>query len=412
MSRLEELIQQLCPDGVEYKELGEVATISRGGNFQKKDYVENGFPCIHYGQIYTKYHLFIHDVVSYISPQTAEKQKKAVHGDIVMAVTSENIEDVCKCVAWLGNGEIAVSGHTAIIHHKLEPQYLVYYLNSSLFYQQKLKLVQGTKVMEVSPDKLKKVRLPVPPLKVQREIVRILDQFTELTEELTAELSARKKQYEYYRDELLTFGNAIEYKTTSELKEDSFWLMPATPQYVDEGIPYITSKNIKNGSIDFQNVKFISKEDYKKISANRVIQKDDLLITMIGTIGEAAFVGESTQFYGQNMYLVRLDQNMINRKFFYYFITSDRIKNCLVTKKNTSSQGYIKACNIENLKIPFPPIEEQNRIVSILDRFDGLCNDPISGLPAEIEARRKQYEYYRDKLLMFKKKTSDSFRGE
>ena len=125
MSRLEELIQQLCPDGVEYKELGEIATISRGGNFQKKDFVDDGFPCIHYGQIYTKYNLFVDCTISYISPETAEKQKKAVCGDIIMAVTSENIEDVCKSIAWLGNKDVAISGHTAIIHHTINPKYLV-----------------------------------------------------------------------------------------------------------------------------------------------------------------------------------------------------------------------------------------------------------------------------------------------
>ncbi len=209
MSELEKLIQQFSPNGIEYKELGAVATISRGGNFQKKDYVESGFPCIHYGQIYTKYDLFVNNTISYISNEIATKQKKAVYGDIIMAVTSENIEDVCKCVAWLGDEEVAISGHTAIIHHTLNPKYLAYYLNSSLFFKQKLKLVQGTKVMEVSPDKLKKVRIPVPPLEVQCEIVRILDCLTELTaeltEKLTAELTARKKQYEYYRDKLLDF---------------------------------------------------------------------------------------------------------------------------------------------------------------------------------------------------------------
>ena len=111
MSRLEELIQQLCPDGVEYKELGEIATISRGGNFQKKDFVDDGFPCIHYGQIYTKYNLFVDCTISYISPETAEKQKKAVCGDIIMAVTSENIEDVCKSIAWLTDSNL---NHTGI----------------------------------------------------------------------------------------------------------------------------------------------------------------------------------------------------------------------------------------------------------------------------------------------------------
>ena len=209
MSKLNELIAELCPDGVEYKKLGEVATVSRGGNFQKKDYVENGFPCIHYGQIYVNYDLFVYDTINFIAEEKAEKQKFAVTGDIVMAVTSENIDDVCKCIAWLGDGKIAVSGHTAIIHHTLNPKYLVYFFHSSMFYKEKKKLAHGTKVIEVTPSKLAGISVPVPPLPVQNEIVRILDSFTELTaeleEKLTAELESRKKQYEFYRDSLLSF---------------------------------------------------------------------------------------------------------------------------------------------------------------------------------------------------------------
>lgn len=127
MKTLDNLLKEYCPNGVDYKPLRDVATISRGGSFQKKDYVESGVPCIHYGQIYTTYGLFVNETVSFISEEMAVKQKKAVTGDIIMAVTSENIEDVCKCVAWLGDGEVAVSGHTAIIHHNLNPKYLVYY---------------------------------------------------------------------------------------------------------------------------------------------------------------------------------------------------------------------------------------------------------------------------------------------
>ena len=127
MSKLEDMIAELCPDGVEYKKLGEIATLSRGGSFQKKDFCENGIPCIHYGQIYTRYGLFADKTLTFISEQAAEKQKYAVKNDIVMAVTSENIEDVCKCVAWLGDERIAVSGHTAIIHHTINPKYLCYY---------------------------------------------------------------------------------------------------------------------------------------------------------------------------------------------------------------------------------------------------------------------------------------------
>lgn len=202
MSRLDELIQELCPNGVEEKRLGDIATVSRGGNFQKKDYVEDGVPCIHYGQIYTQYGLFIDKTISFISKEKAKKQKFAVKNDVVMAVTSENIDDVCKCVAWLGDEAVAISGHTAIIHHTINPKYLVYYLHSTMFYKQKTKLAHGTKVIEVTPDKLLDITLPVPPLEVQSEIVRILDNFTELT----AELTARKKQYEYHRNKLLSFS--------------------------------------------------------------------------------------------------------------------------------------------------------------------------------------------------------------
>ena len=125
MSKLDELIAELCPDGVKVRKLRDVATVSRGGSFQKKDYVEHVFPCIHYGQIYTLYGLFVDKTANYISEEQAVKQKKAVPNDIIMAVTSENIEDVCKCIAWLGDSEVAVSGHAAIIHHTLNPKYLV-----------------------------------------------------------------------------------------------------------------------------------------------------------------------------------------------------------------------------------------------------------------------------------------------
>ena len=209
MSKIDELVRELCPDGVEYKTLGEIATISRGGNFQKKNFCAEGVPCIHYGQIYTKYGLFADETLTFIDSECAKKQKFAKMNDIVMAVTSENIEDVCKCLAWLGNEDVAVSGHSAIISHNQNPKYLVYYFHSQMFFAQKRKLAHGTKVIEVTPDTLKSIKLPVPPLEVQREIVHILDSFTLLTAELTAELTARKKQYEFYRNKLLTFDNNV-----------------------------------------------------------------------------------------------------------------------------------------------------------------------------------------------------------
>ena len=191
--------------------------------------------------------------------------------------------------------------------------------------------------------------------------------------------------------------DGVEYLTTSQIKKDSFWLMPATPNFLESGIPYITSKNIKNNVINFDNVKYISKDDYLKLISSRKIEENDLLITMIGTIGEAAFVGEFTTFYGQNMYLLRLDDEIINIKFYYYYFTSYKIKSSIITKKNTSSQGYIKAGSIENLKIPVPPLPIQEEIVRILDSFTELK----AQLEEELEARKKQYEWYRDNLLKF-----------
>ena len=185
--------------------------------------------------------------------------------------------------------------------------------------------------------------------------------------------------------------DGVEYKPTKDIKIDSFWLMPATPSYIDSGVPYITSKNIRNGCIDFNDVKYISEDDYKTISSNRSIQTNDLLITMIGTIGESAFVEDFIEFYGQNMYLLRLNEKVINRKFYYYYFTSPSVKNTLISKKNTSSQGYIKAGSIESLKVPVPPLEVQREIVRILDNF------------TELTARKKQYEFYRDKLLFSEK---------
>ena len=194
--------------------------------------------------------------------------------------------------------------------------------------------------------------------------------------------------------------NGVEYMETKDIKKESFWLMPSTPNYTDSGIPYITSKNIKNGVIDFNDIKYITKKDFEIISSNRKIEKNDMLITMIGTIGEVAFVSDNLQFYGQNIYLIRFNETIVDKKYYYYFITSEKIKNELISKKNASSQGYIKAGNIENLKIPIPPLPVQREIVRILDNFTELTAE----LTAELEDRKKQYEYYRDKLLIFKKK--------
>ena len=194
---------------IKWLKLGEIASIIRGGNFQKKDFVEQGKPCIHYGQIYTRLGTTTSKSITYLNDDVYSKSKKAMPNDIVMAVTSENIEDVCKSTVWLGNEDVAVSGHTAIIHPSINSKYLAYYFQTTMFFKQKRKLAHGTKVIEVTPDKLNDIIIPVPPLEEQECIVSILDRFDKLcndiSEGLPAEIEARQKQYEYYRDKLLTF---------------------------------------------------------------------------------------------------------------------------------------------------------------------------------------------------------------
>lgn len=200
--------------------------------------------------------------------------------------------------------------------------------------------------------------------------------------------------------------DGVEYKTTNDVKITSFWLMPATPKFTDKGVEYITSKNIKSSRIDFNDTKYISFEAYQKISKNREIQQGDLLVTMIGSIGEAAFVNEDRLFYGQNLYLIRLDESKIDRKYYYYYLTMPRIKDGLVSKKNASSQGYIKAGSLDSLKLPVPPLEVQREIVHILDSFTFLTAE----LAAELAARQKQYEWYKRNLIEDISDSRDLFR--
>ncbi len=196
-------------DDVKWCKLGDIGVFIRGNGLQKKDFTEQGVGCIHYGQIYTYYHIFTDKTKSYISPELAKKLKKAKYGDIVIAATSENVEDVCKAVAWLGEDDIAISGDAYIFRHSQNPKYIAYFFSSESFQDQKKPFVTGTKVMRVSDRAMSKILIPIPPMEVQQRIVAILDKFEKLvndiSEGLPAEIAARRQQYEYYRDKLLCF---------------------------------------------------------------------------------------------------------------------------------------------------------------------------------------------------------------
>lgn len=194
--------------------LGEIGTFVRGSGLQKKDFTPTGVGCIHYGQIYTYYGTYAKKTKSFVSQEFALKARKAKHGDLIIATTSENDEDVCKAVAWLGDEDIAVSSDACFYAHTMNPKYIAYYFQTELFQSQKRKFITGTKVRRVNAKDLAKIKIPLPPLSVQREIVEILDKFDTLTnsisEGLPKEIELRRKQYEYYRNQLLSFSTVKE----------------------------------------------------------------------------------------------------------------------------------------------------------------------------------------------------------
>lgn len=191
---------------VERKTLGEVGEMIKGSGIMKSDFVDVGKPCIHYGQIHTYYKTFASKTKSYICEALYAKSKYAVHGDLVIATTSEDVEACCKACAWLGYEPVAVSGDAHIFHHTQNPKYMSYLFQTEQFATQKRLVARGAKVVRVSGDSILKFVFPLPPLSIQQEIVEKLDKVESLIQNLKAERDLRQKQYEYYREKLLLFA--------------------------------------------------------------------------------------------------------------------------------------------------------------------------------------------------------------
>ena len=381
MSRIDDLIAEYCPDGVKHQTLGEIGEFIRGNGIQKRDFQDSGFGCIHYGQIYTYYGLFADHTKSFIDPNLAEKRKKAYKGDLVIATTSENEEDVCKACAWLGEEPIAISGDAYIFRHHQNPKYISYCFQSELFQSQKKKYITGTKVLRVNGDAMAKIHVPVPPLPVQEEIVRILDSFSSLEAELEAELEARRKQYAYYRDELLKFERVL-IASLGELCKISVGRKNGTAGEFGE-YPYVNAGTSMSGFV------------------NEWSEEGDCVTTPSRGQGGMGFVAyQASRFWcGPLCYVMRSKHSDVMIKYVYYYLCSHKAD--ILGLVHEGGTPAINKSELAGLRILVPPFEEQQRIVSILDRFDKLTNDLSSGLPAEIEARHKQYEYYRDRLLSF-----------
>lgn len=192
-------------EGVEMKTLGEVGEFIRGAGILKSDFVDEGMPCIHYGQIHTKYGFSTNTTLSRISESLYKKSRKAVYGDVVLATTSEDAEGVAKPVVWLGEDSVAISGDSYVYHHNQNGKYMAHLFLSHRFFLFKIKNATGAKVVRISGDSMAKFEFPLPSLSEQSRIVSILDQFEASIANLEAQLQEREKQYEHYRNQLLTF---------------------------------------------------------------------------------------------------------------------------------------------------------------------------------------------------------------
>ncbi|WP_104683280.1 restriction endonuclease subunit S [Helicobacter felis] len=211
---LKKLLQEHCPQGVEWVELGEIGEFVRGSGLTKADLHPDNpsgalVGAIHYGEIHTFYNTHTAQTKSFISPQLAKKLKPVYCGDIILTTTSEDLKGLCKAVAWLGDSQIVTGGHAAIFRHNQNPKYLAYWFHTKDFIKQKRKIAYGAKVTEVKPSDLARCIIPLPPLAIQAKIVEILDQFnaltTDLQEGIPAEIEAREKQYQHYLNALLNF---------------------------------------------------------------------------------------------------------------------------------------------------------------------------------------------------------------
>ena len=412
MSGLAELIEELCPDGVEYRALGDVGVFVRGGGLQKADFVETGMPCVHYGQIHTRFGISVSEAVAFVSEAQFARLKHADYGDLLIATTSEDDEAVGKATAWLGDEEVAISGDMFYYRHNLEPKYVSYFFASSSFQDQKRPYLTGAKVRRIADKGLSRIQIPVPPLEVQREIVRMLDQFTTLEAELEAELEARRAQYEHYRNHLLSYESLATRGPVKVVKLGDVIAISrgASPRPISkyvtqgEGIPWI-----KIGDVDPRG-KFVTSTAECITSAgaekSRKVLPGDFILSNSMSFGRPYILQIEGCVHDGWLILSNVTDHWIP-DYLYYSLRTDNVQHQFAQLASGGTVRNLNSRVIESVELPLPPKVVQEEIVSMLDRFDALVNDISSGLPAEIVARRAQYEHYRDRLLSFPEKKAE-----
>lgn len=383
MSEFEELIQKLCPNGVGYKELGDCAKVVRGKrvtksqlkNDKKYPVISGGFKPLGFYDEYNR------------EPETITIAQYGSAGFIAWQKDKFWANDVC---------------YSIYPNKDLNNRFLYFVLSNQQDYIYSLKT--NAIPAHLPQNLLEKFQIPVPPLLIQQEIVSILDKFTTLEAELEAELEARRAQYKYYSDQLLCFeGKEVEWRMLGEVGEFIRGRRFVKDDIVSEGVPCIHYGEL------YTHYNIWAKEAKSFLNADlaaklRVARMGDVVIVSAGETIEdigngVAWLGDSDVVIHDACFAYR---HSMNPKYVSYYLQTNLFRSQI---KKYISSGKISSINSPGLskaKIPIPTMEEQERIVMILDKFNALVNDISVGIPAEIKARRKQYEYYRGKLLDFK----------
>lgn len=393
---------------VEYKRLGDIATaIYRGAGIKRDEVTEMGIPCVRYGEIYTTYNVTFNNCVSHTDEDKIQNKKYFEHGDVLFAITGESVEEIAKSCVYLGHDKCLAGGDIVVLKHNQNPKYMAYVLSTTNAQSQKSKGKVKSKVVHSSVPAISDIIIPIPPLAEQEKIANMIERFDHLCNDISnglpAEIEARKKQYEYYRDTLLSFddkacSHIVKVERERELTRSKAikWLKLSDIVTIERGKRVVRNDLSQEiGYPVYQNaLKPLGYYTDKNRNANSVF--------VIGA-GAAGEIGYSyVDYWAADDCFTFVCDDKLNQRYLYFLLMSKQAY--LKNNVRKSSIPRLPRIALENMEIPVPPLKEQKRIVSILDRFDKLCNDISEGLPAEIEARQKQYEYYRDKLLSFKEK--------
>ena len=393
MSKLDELLRELCPDGVEYVKLGTLCSlITKQTGFDYTNHIkarllmepaENAVPYIQ-----TKFFAgknFNYQTDYYVPMDIVEQFPKITLDEkcILFSIVGASIGNV-----GLFPGERKCFLGGAICVAKVLPQYdvdYVYYCVESHNVQHQIRRkTKGAGQATITVEDIREFEIPLPPIEIQSEIVRILDNFTNLTAELVKELTARKTQYGYYRNKFLDFESSVSVKTIGDICDVVVGGEPPTD----------CIKGDVRDSTHIYPVWGNGKEVYG-YSGTYKIDRDAVVISSIGANTGAVYYKEAFFTPIIRLKVILPKDNRINARFLFHALSGTTIKS------KSSSVPNMNANEIKAIKIPVPPLDVQNRIVNVLDNFEKICSDLNIGLPAEIEARQKQYEYYRDKLLTF-----------